>query len=419
MENNDIIRFVSDGFDRAKGGLAAEVYSEVTLRCDRQTLPLKSHYPFGWIIYYALHQSKMRAIKERKQMLARYLRLEVEKPHKLHSMILTEALRLYKDAAEAAFPGVSKSAFEMVTDATRFSIVKFAEIWGLDNLRPGDWRRKEHEGKMLPSTVEQLITHYVDELYVARIPSDASFRSIMDRAIVEYPDSANLHAQYARVCELDGDLDKAIYMLRKAILLSSSKFYLWSRLAEIVKIKDKENLKLRVSLLYRALGCSGKEEFKGKIRIALAEVLSEGGAYPQAKWELKKVRALYECKGWNLPRLYKEVAKRIPAGTIDSDPDAIYRNTAHLADAYIYDSLPYVSVRKTYHKPAQETTDRYGNRRPGQTAWRVTDDNGANYWFSPSRFSIPDNLPGGTPLLVKIFGGKVVQATMATDRSAT
>ena len=41
-------------------------------------LPLKSHYPMGRIIYYALHQSPAHAIQERKMLLAHYLRLNVE-----------------------------------------------------------------------------------------------------------------------------------------------------------------------------------------------------------------------------------------------------------------------------------------------------------------------------------------------------
>ena len=77
-------------------------------------------------------------------MLARYLRLQVERPHKLHSMILTEAFRLYKDAAEASFIAKNKEGFNPVSDATRFSIVKFTNLWDLNNLRHGDWKRKEH-----------------------------------------------------------------------------------------------------------------------------------------------------------------------------------------------------------------------------------------------------------------------------------
>lgn len=406
METNELIQFVSDGFDRAKGGSAVEVYAEVIAYYDRRDLPLKSHYAFGWIIYYALHQSPKRAISERKQMLARYLSLQVERPHKLHSMILTEAFRLYRDAAEAAvIPKNNKEGFNTVTDSTRFSIVKFTEMWNLNNLRPGDWRRKEFEGKELPSTVEKLITSYVDELYAARIPASPEFMAIINRALVEYPASSNLYAQSSQLYELAGDKDTAIGMLRNAILTSSSKFFLWSRLAAL--ITDKNELRLKVSLLYKALRCPGQEGFKGKIHLNLAAMLAEGGAYPHAKWELKYVKGLYEENGWNLPRLYRETEKKIPVGTQAADPEAIYKKVESLADDYVYESLPEIPVKKTYHKPATETS---GNRRVCRTAWRVTDVQGNNYWMTPSYYNIQENLPTDTPLKIKLFNGKVVKA---------
>lgn len=410
MDTNELIKLVSDGFDRAKGGAAAEVYAEVIPYYDNRTLPLKSHYAFGWIIYYALHQSPAHAILERKQMLARYLSLQVERPHKLHSMILTEAFRLYKDAAEAEFIAKNKEGFNPVTDPTRFSIVKFTDLWNLNNLRPGDWRRKEHEGKELPSTVEKLITSYVDELYAARIPASPEFMAIVDRALIEYPASSNLYAQCAQLYELAGDKEAAVEMLRNAILASSSKFFLWSRLAALITTKD--DLRLKVSLLYKALRCPGQEDFKGKIHLNLAAALADGGAYPQAKWELKYVKGMYEEKGWNLPRLYRETEKKIPAATQPADPMVIYKKVESLADDYIYESLPEIPVKKTYHKPGADSTDRYGNRRPGRTAWRVTDEAGGNYWFTPSFFNIPDNLPTDTPLHIKVFNGKVVKASL-------
>lgn len=408
METNELIQFISDGFDRAKGGSAVEVYAEVITYYDRRDLPLKSHYAFGWIIYYALHQSPKHAIRERKQMLARYLSLQVERPHKLHSMILTEALRLYKDAAEAAFITKNKEGFNTVTDSTRFSIVKFTDMWDLNNLRPGDWRRKAHEGKELPSTVEKLITSYVDELYAARIPASPEFMAIIDRALIEYSGSSNLYAQCAQLYELSGDKETAIGMLRNAILTSSSKFFLWSRLASL--ITDKDELRLKVSLLYKALRCPGQEEFKGKTHLSLASALAEGGAFSQAIWELKYVKGLYKEKDWNLPRLYRETEKKIPVGTQAADPEAIYKKVESLADDYIYEFLPEISVKKTYHKPATETTDRYGNRRAGRTAWRVADSQGNNYWLTPSYYNIQENLPTDTPLKIKVFNGKVVKA---------
>lgn len=410
MEINEIIKFVSDGFDRAKAGEAVETYNAIIHHPDMRELPQKSHYPMGWIIYYAMHQSPAHAIQERKQMLGHYLRLNVMKPHKLHSMILNEAFRLYKDAAAASLSRL-KGNFNPVTDSTRFSIVKFADLWNLDYIRPTDWNRKEHEGMQLSSTVEKLITHYTDELYGMRIPASTEFIGIVDRAIAVYPPTTSLFTQRAQLYELAGEREASIEMLRNAILTSSTKFYLWSRLANL--ITGKENLRLKVSLLYKALRCPGKDEFKGKIHLYLAAALAEGGAFPQAKWELKYVRDLYNKNGWYLPNLLKETEKKIPTGTEPADPSGIYSKVEHLADDFIYESLPKTEARKTYHKAAAETTDRYGNRRIGQTAWRVTDVNGVNHWFNPGKYGIPEDLPDDTLVWIKVYGGKVVKAGLS------
>ena len=411
METNEIIQFVSDGFDRAKAGAAVETYNAIIHHPELRDLPHRSHYPMGWIIYYALHQSPAHAIQERKMLLAHYLRLNVEKPHKLHSMILNEAFRLYKDAADAATIARLKGGFNPATDSTRFSIVKFMELWNLDHIRPTDWNRKEHDGKLLSSTVEKLITHYTDELYGMHTAPSAEFIGIINHAMVAYPPTTNLFAQRAQLHELSGEKEAAIEMLRHAILTSSSKFYLWSRLANL--ITDKENMRLKVSLLYKALCCPGQEEFKGKIHLHLAATLAEGGAMPQAKWELIYVKDLYTKNDWYLPKLYRETESKIPTGTEPADPSAIYRKVAHLADDFIYDILPELEARKTYHKAAAETTDRYGNRRMGQTAWRLTDSNGANYWFNPGKYGIPEDLPADTRIRIKVYGGKVVKARLA------
>ena len=415
METNEIIQFVSDGFDKAKAGAAVETYHTIINHPDMRVLPQKSHYPMGWIIYYALHQSPAHAVRERKQLLAHYLRLNVAKPHKLHSMILTEAFRLYGDVKSSVFSLKSSEAHSSLQSSgeSRFSIVKFAELWNLEYIRPTDWNRKEHEGKQLPSTVEKLITHYTDELYGMRVPASDEFTGIINQAMVAYPPTDRLFAQRAQIHELAGEKESAVEMLRNAILASSTKFYLWSRLANL--ITDKEDLRLKVSLLYKALRCPGQEDFKGKIHLQLAAALEEGGAFPQARWELNHVKEFYGNKGWNLPRLYKETEKKIPAGTEAADPSGIYRKIEHLADDFIYESLPDIPVRKTYHKPAAETTDRYGNRRPGQTAWRVTDAEGNNYWFNPGRYGIQEDLPADTQLTVKVFGGKVVKARLIIE----
>lgn len=403
MDTNDIIRFVSDGFEKAKNGAAGEVYSAVAAIQDREQLPLKSHYPFGWIIYYALHQSPEYEIRERKNMLARYLGLSLAKPHKLHSMILTEAIRLYKDSSSLASNSVKLDKSQSVA-LESFSIVRFMDFWDFAYLRPGDFKRKEHEGRILPSTVEKLITHYADELYTTRQQVSDQFMSLALQTLADNTSSDNLYVQCARLYEIKGDFQKAEEMLRSAVLLSPYKFYLWSRLADTVYMGSNQRPRLVVSLLLKALQSPGQEDFKGKTRLKLAKVLAEVECPAYALWELDIVKKLYESRGWNLPRLYKDILAGIPENTIPENPSPIYRKLERVADDFIFETLPDLMVTKSYHK----SPDSAKGSREARPAWRVTDSKGANYWLQPAQFRLSDNVPLGSPLIIKVFNGKVV-----------
>ena len=417
---------ISDGFEVAKNGNALPVYQFGLPYLEIGQLPARSHYAFGWIIYYALHQQPNHEISERKKMLASYLKLSVTKPHKLHSMILLEAMRLYKDAKDVAFNAKGN-------DVPRFSIVKFAELWNLSHLRPGDWRRKEYEGKESFSTAEKFITLYVDEVEEAnkngeaitpKSPNQAAlspspqFIAVIDSAVAEFPDSFNLLAQRAALHAISGETDSARSLLKKALLYAPGKFFLWSRLANLYNpsIEPRKH----VALLYKALRSPGQEQFKGRIRLSLAEAFVLKNLHHFALWELNKVKQTYEGNGWHLPRAYVTAVSKIPSGTMPENPELLYRRLEPLADNEVYDALPIVKVTKTYHKnPDPNALQQNGrtNYSKPSVAWRVTDAQGNNYWLQPHRFKIPAGLPLGTHLNIRLHNGRPVKAELSTPHS--
>lgn len=400
---------ISEGFVKAKAGEALSVYAEVASLYENGELPLRRHYSFGWIIYYALHQSPANAIEERKRMLARYLRLELPKPHKLHSMILTEAIRLYKNASEMRQIAKRKDFRSFIkSNPFNFSILKFLKLWDTSNLRDGDWRRKEKDGKPLGSTVEKLITVCVDELENNNLTLPDDLLPIFRRALKDYPDSSNLLAQSAILCQIRGEKQRAITLLKRALLGEPSKFYLWQRLAGLIDMED--DFKLHIALLAKALGASGPETFKGRVRIDIAHAWAFHNKPSYAAYEILKVKKLYESQGWNLPSSLLQLTKELPGDTIPENPDPIYTSLSATADDYIYSELPEIHVRKNYHKSACSSTDKFGNTRTQPAAWRVEDEEGNNLWLTPSRYGIDETLPLSTPLLVKIFNGKIISA---------
>lgn len=392
-----LAQLISNGFDKAKAGDARRVYDAVH-ECSSK-IPSRSHYAFGWIIYYALHQSRG-DISFRKHLLAEYLSLSTPRPHKLHSMILQEAIQLYKDVKNVQFNAHGNAE----NRAPGFSILRFVALWNPDNLREGDWRRKEFNGKPLSATAEKLITVCVDEADSTHTLPDEKVMKVVDMAMQKFPDSASLLSQRATLHLLAGDKDTAKTLLRQALVLAPGKFFIWSRLASLIDINDQP--RLRLALFVRALNSPGQELFKGRIHLQMAEVWASRNCFPQAAWELDKVKRLYESQHWHMPALYTKLRSVIPEDTMPETPAATYKKLAGITDAYVYELLPEISVKKTYHKAATSDTP---------IAWRVTDANGENFWLQPHRFGLRQELPKGTELLVRVNNRKVVTAREASD----
>ena len=389
MTKEELSTYVSDGFEKAKRGEALEVYTTVCPYFDRGELPTSRHYAFGWIIYYAMHQSPEQEIAARRQMLGRYLKLSLVKPHKLHSMILTEAIRLRREADD------------------KFSLMKFLPLWNLANLRPGDWRRKEVDGKPVSSTVEKLITQYVNQAIATGQSLPEDFKAVFDKALHDFPAAPRLLRQKARLFEREGKRDEAAEIYRRIIPANQTTFYLWSDLA---RLKDRpEERKLQIALYQQALKHAGHEEFRGKIRIALAKAMAEAKAFPQALFELNAVRSLYLANGWHLSPTFLAAERLIPKDTVASDPSAIYRKLEPMALDYVLASITPVEMVQGYHKAGGPSRFGKGN---SPDAWRVADAEGNKYWLTPSRFGIDSKLPIGTRLKVRILDGKVVAASL-------
>lgn len=384
---------VSDEFVSAKEGKGVETYQSLLKYYRDGSMNRDCHYAFGWIIYYAMHQSPDYDIIGRKNMLAVYLKLQTPRPHKLHSMILTEAIRLSRNAKDAAY---NKKPGEYIG----FSIVSFMTLWNFSYLRPGDWRIKEHEGQKLPSTVEKLVTVYTDELENNKALPGSQFIEIVEEALEVNPTSVSLLMHRATLHIIANEKEAARNLLRKALLLAPGKFFLWSRLASL--ISTDENMRLHVALLHKALCSPGQEQYKGRIRLQLAQAFVDRGAIGEALYELSRVKACYETNGWHLPKAYEAAIRKIPANTQPVNPDHIYTKLSHLAEEEIYGAITPIEMVKTYHKPPSDKCK--------FTAWRVTDSQTNNYWLQPHRWGIDPDLPHGSRLQIRLHLGKVVHA---------
>lgn len=286
---------IKDALASARDGNAKEAYQNVTNLYHEGKLDEVLKEDYGWIIYYALKQDNNNDIRYRKQLLSQYLKLNLEKPSILHSLILREAVRVEN------------------TTPLEFLFSKFLEMWGLENLRDDDWQRfKTDDGKKVLSTVEKVITAYVKEMDITPdvMPTE-EINSVVDKALETFTDSEHLPRQKAHMLLKEGYREGAILFLKKLLLRQSSKFYLWKELADLV---DDNNL--RISLLCQSLSCeNARYDFVVKIRLKLAEVLCAVGKYQEAATELSQYKITYDKHpDWNIKEPYYSIQSKIPSG---------------------------------------------------------------------------------------------------------
>ena len=385
--SNPVGILVQQAYAQAKSGNGEGAYITVSAIYNDGRLPEDQKNAYGWIIYYSLKQQSdndvKRLVDERKHRLMRYIELGLPAPALLHSLILSEAVRIEK------------------TTPQEFVIHNFFDLWGGSaKLRPEDREQFRGEHGTSPSLVEKLIKAYVKEIVTdGRDPSD-DFISLIDNALETFDNNQDLPRQRAQIYLHFHQKDKAIDLYRKLLKHNASRYYLWAELAALVDDTD-----TRLVLTCMALSIKTKEEFIGKIRIYLADQLCDRGEYALAAGQLALVRQCYEHQKWHIPPTAAKVSTRIPAGTAEADGRDFIRTHAEDANMYLYDNTSRVALVKT-----GETTDRKDTKK---RLWRAADAGANKYTLDPQRLHLPYNSPDGTAIEAVIAGKKVLKASIS------
>lgn len=377
---------VQQAYAQAKAGNGEGAYATVSSIYNDGRLPDDQTNAYGWIIYYSLKQQSdndvERLVVERKRRLMRYIELGLPSPSLLHSLILSEAVRIER------------------TTPLKFVLHNFFDLWGgSTKLRPEDWEQFEGEHGTLPSLVEKLVTVYVKEVMTdGRDPSE-DFVTLIDKALETFGNNQNLPRQRAQIYLHFNQKDKAIDLYRKQLKRNASRYYLWAELAALVEDAD-----TRLALTCMALSIKTKEDFLGKIRIYLAEQLCDRNEYALAAGQLALVRRCYERQGWHIPPTIAKVSDRIPAETAEADGRDFIRRHADEANIYLYDNAIHTTLVKS-----GETTDRKTQKR----RWWAADADGNRYSLDPRRLHLPGKCPDGTAIKAVIADKRVLQASVS------
>ena len=342
-----------------------------------------SLYPqFGWLTYYALKQTNLNDTQARKLLLNQYIKLDLPKPSVLHSLILSEAVKVEK------------------TTPLQFRIRDFVRLWGLENLRDEDWEQfHTDDGNTLSSLVEKLISVYARELKTDHVASPDDFSQLVDKALVAFPQNQYQPLYMAIVLTSQGKGDEALAYFRNMILKSPSKFFLWNQAADLVEDTD-----TKIGLICRALSCGADDKFIGKIQLRLASLLIEKGMLSQAKYQLEKHRATYQNNGWNLKPEFWELFNKVAsadAATTDADVFAEY---SAKADEFIYSSFPTLLAVKVGESQSDD------RNHPGRkiTTLILRTEKSTLRLRKPAKYGLPRRIPNGTAFDVKVQDDKIV-----------
>lgn len=341
-----------------------------------------SHMNFGWDIYKATRQIMAAAgedgmmpsaVAEVRQNLAAYMKLEIEKPSLLHSIVLQQALKL--------------------GSADHLKVMAFVRIWGLENLRPEDYVRDDgDDGKQYPALAERCMQHAGKEAAAGKQADQMEFiLPHVERAIVRYPDNIWLKFNLVKLLKELGRTDEALVKAIDFAKSKASEYWTWDLLGDL-----QADQSLGTACYCKALSCSQDDNFVSGVRLKLARHLADAGHHPEAKGEIVHVIEFKQRMRHKLPA---EVARLQGeawfSGTVAVVPTpAFYSRFAAQADEILFSNIPWMEAC---------TGERFfieGQDKPKRRLYLKTLPLPTEVSLPESRYPMR-NVREGTPVMVK------------------
>lgn len=228
----------------------------------------------AWRIYYYITEQlstdkyNVLAIK---QLLNKYLHLDIPDKKIIHSMILISAKNLKKK----------------LDDSNRdkeFRFFSFVRIWGLDNLSNEDWQSNDPKYKSLAESVISMCAKELSSY--ERISNDdiSYFLPFIKEAISKNKNDVWIYLYYARILAKSNMLEDAKDNYVVVLKEKKTESWIWNELGELLKETD---IQIALSCYCRALICGASEEFKVNIHRNLGNLLIQMNDLEHAKSEYK------------------------------------------------------------------------------------------------------------------------------------
>jgi hypothetical protein len=310
-------------------GQAAAIYTDL-FRLGR--LVPEHHANFGWDLQKATRERLRQdpidrlspaAVDEAKRNLNTYLKLRVERPSLLHSVMMQMAASLASDE--------------------RLNLIAFSRLWNLELFRPEDFDRFEAEdGKVRPSLAEKVVQQIAKEAFANRRRADIEYvLTHVECAIRRSRDNIWLKHAKAKLLRDLGRPEEACQVALEFARAKSNEYWAWELLGDL-----QADPEVRLACHCRALLCSQDDSFVSKLRLKLARELVEAGHFPEAKGEIIRVIAHKTATRQQMP---SEIRLLTGAEWYESTEPAeprraFYEALSPRADEMLFSHLPWTDA---------------------------------------------------------------------------
>ena len=291
-----------------------------------------NHTNYGWDLFKETNlvfkkasgeQLLPRVVAEAKQNLYAYMRLKAERPSLLHSCMLQQAMRL--------------------VFGDHLKVMVFAQMWGLENLRPEDFDRYvTDDGKSLPSLAEKAIQQASKEAVAEHRRDHVEYiLPFIVKTMDRFPDNIWLKLNRVKILRELGRHDEARAHALDFAKAKVNEYWAWELLGDL-QVEPEQ----RLACYCKALLCSQDDNFVSNLRLKLANHLFEAGHPSEAKGEVQRVIEHKHSVGHGLPADVERLTYTpgfADAVAVAPKP-AFYARYAPQADELLFSELPWIDA---------------------------------------------------------------------------
>ncbi len=277
------------------------------------------------------------------QLLREYGRLNlVEKPGRLHSLVLAQATR--------------------VADKLP-NYLEFVRWWNLAHLTPEDYERykPKDSDKEYPSLAEKLMRNLYQAVKRNRELEDIAWiADFFSQHHQRFPDNKWPPYWYGRILIRMGRLDDARKLVLPVVQRQQAASWAWHVLADTFAQSDPQK---RRACLAQALLCTAQEDqFLVGVRQAFAQDLKEDGHLAAAKHEIEQIIQIRTKEEWKIGNdlLQEQRSDWFQQTEASKDNTDLYRQYSAAASEILTEGLPWINAIVTWHQEAKDD-------KPGRT----------------------------------------------------